>query len=93
MRVRRVAAEQAHAVPSRAYDASAIFDSSILSSARPVQERGDLDDGGGYTPPGSTAQNGFKEVKWYRCHDCDEIIRETHVDSHECEVRSVDYAS
>ena len=36
-------------------------------------------------PEGSTAQNGFKEVRWFRCNDCSEVLRETHLEGHICE--------
>jgi hypothetical protein len=85
VRIRRYAAEQAHAIPARAYDARSIFAPSVTARGALVQDPEGIDDGGGLTPPGSTAQNGFREVKWFRCNTCDVIIRETHLDSHECE--------
>lgn len=87
MRIRRIPAEQAHQVPKRAYYAGNIFDPAITTPNRVVVNEGPIpDDGGGYHPLGSTAQNGFREVKWYRCEFCGELLRETHVEGHKCEV-------
>ena len=36
-------------------------------------------------PPGATAQNGMKEVLFYECRACGEVLRETELDNHECE--------
>jgi hypothetical protein len=83
--VRRVIAEQAHAVPQRAYTPNGLFDRSVTTPGRVTREVSHLDEGGNYTPPGSTAQNGFQEVKWYRCRDCQALVRETHLESHTCE--------
>lgn len=84
MRIRRVQAEQAHAVPVVAYTARDPF-AVRWNPQITVSEDRDIDEGGGWTPPGSNAQNGFKEVKWFRCNECGEILRETHTDSHICE--------
>lgn len=85
MRIRRVIAEQPHAVPERSYDASVIFSRNILRPNPVVEGPSDLDDGGGVVPEGSTAQNKFREVKWFRCNDCNAVVRETHLDGHVCE--------
>lgn len=86
MRINRIAAEQAHAIPARAYYAPSIFAPEVAWRPRIVAGPSDVDDGGTTVPEGSTAQNGFKPVKWFRCNDCGGVVRETHLDSHECEV-------
>jgi hypothetical protein len=35
-------------------------------------------------PPGATAQNGFKEVRFFRCRECELVLRENELDDHEC---------
>lgn len=83
-RVRRIPAEQAHAVPDRAYFPQGPFDRELLIPERVVVNEGGPDDGGTDLPVGSTAQNGFREVKWFRCTNCGALVRETHLESHEC---------
>lgn len=85
MRVRRLRAEQAHWVPSQAYYAPGVFRPEVTAPGEILYSDDEgPDDGGNYTPRGSTAQNGFKEVKWYRCTFCQEVLRETHTDGHDC---------
>lgn len=84
-RIRRIPAEQAHAVPQRAYMPQGPFDRELTITERVVVNERGPDDGGGFTPMGATAQNDFKEVKWYRCTYCGDLIRETHIEGHECE--------
>ncbi len=83
-RIRRIPAEQAHAVPQRAYMPAGPFDRELMINQRVVVNEGGPDDGGGSQPVGSTAQNGFKEVRWYRCTFCEALVRETHLESHVC---------
>lgn len=83
MRIRRISAEQAHAVPARAYDPRNPFE--IRWNPKITYESEDVDDGGQRIPEGSTAQNNFQPVRWFRCNECGGIVRETHLDSHVCE--------
>jgi hypothetical protein len=85
MRIRRIPAEQAHATPHRAYVPAGPFDRELTIPDRVVVAGEGPDDGGGNQPMGSTAQNGFREVKWYRCRDCAALVRETHLENHKCE--------
>lgn len=36
-------------------------------------------------PLGATAQNNFRPLKWYRCYDCHDKVREDELELHECE--------
>ena len=84
MRVRRIPAEQAHETPMRAYSPQGPFDRELTIPER-VQVPGEgPDEGGNYTPMGATAQNGFREIRWFRCTYCGILVRESHLGSHEC---------
>lgn len=83
MRVRRFAAEQAHAVPARAYAPRSPF--AVGWRPEIISDPSGIDDGGQHVPEGSTAQNNFQPVRWFRCNECGGIVRETHLDSHVCE--------
>lgn len=61
------------------------FDRELTIPSRVEVPDSGPDDGGGYHPVGSTAQNQFKEVKWFRCSYCERLVRETHLESHECD--------
>ena len=91
MRVRNIPAEQAHAIPKRAYMPASPFDRELTIPERVQVPTGGPDDGGGYTPMGGTAQNGFKEVKWFRCRDCHALVRESYLEGHQCEELTDEY--
>jgi len=84
MRIRRIPAEQAHAVPKRAYMPQSPWERDLTIPTPVSVPEGGPDDGGNYNHVGATAQTGMKEVKWYRCTYCGELVRDTHLDSHKC---------
>lgn len=78
-------AEQAHAVPSRAYAARGLFDPAITHRDRPVQPDELVDEMGlPLAPPGATAQNGFQEVRYLQCNLCGEVMPEADTPHHAC---------
>jgi hypothetical protein len=79
MRVIQRDAVQAHAVPTRVYEARGPF-----SHWQP-EEILDLPYDPDAFPSGATAQNGMKEVVMYECQKCMAILKETQLDSHVCE--------
>jgi hypothetical protein len=78
MRVIQRDAVQAHAVPSRVYEARGPF-------GRYQPEIVDLPYDPDSFPPGATAQNGMKEIVMYECQQCLTILKETQLDGHVCE--------
>lgn len=78
MRVIQRDAVQAHAVPSRVYEARGPF-------GRWQPEIVDLPYDPDKFPPGATAQNKMTEVVMYQCNRCEAILKETELDSHVCE--------
>lgn len=79
MRVIQRDAVQAHAVPSRVYEARGPF-------ARYQPEIVALPyDPDAFPVPGATAQNGMRGIALYECQDCAAILREEELDQHECE--------
>ena len=83
--IRTVQAEQAHAVPSTAYQRSGLFDPAVTRREHPVMPEYEVDEMGlPVGAPGATAQNGFREVKYLRCSLCGEVMPEDKTDDHDC---------
>lgn len=83
--IRTIYAEQAHAVPSRAYSQRGLFDPAVSRMERPVTRETEVDEMGvPVLGPGATAQNGFREVKYLRCSLCDEVMPEAETADHFC---------
>lgn len=78
MRVIQRDAVQAHAVPTRVYEARGPF-------GRYQPEIVDLPYDPDKFPPGATAQNGMQEVVMYQCNRCEAILTEDQTNSHVCE--------
>lgn len=83
--IRTVQAEQAHAVPSRAYAARGLFDPAVIHRDRPEVPEVEVDEMGmPMAAPGATAQNGFQEVRYLRCNTCGEVMPEADTPHHSC---------
>lgn len=78
MRVIHRDAVQAHAVPSRVYEARGPFG---RYQPEIVEIPYDPDT---FPVSGATAQNGMKGVVLYECQDCMGILTEAELDSHVC---------
>ena len=78
MRVIHVDAVQAHAVPTRVYEARGPF-------SRYQPEIVNIPYDPDKFPRGATAQNGMKEVVLYECQACMTTLKETELDGHVCE--------
>lgn len=77
MRVIRIQAEQAHAVPQQVMQARGPFEryQPTIAALDVMPE----------FPPGATAQNGMTEVALYECQRCGAVVRGDALDSHQCE--------
>ena len=83
MRIQRVTAKQAHYTPDHAYYARGVFDPEITTDPKIIHEYVSQSDGDGVEMPiGSTSQNNFKELNWFRCNGCNTILSEHHVSEH-----------
>lgn len=79
MRVIQRDAVQAHAVPTRVYEARGPF-----GRYQPPEIK-DLPYDPDKFPAGATAQNGMQEITLYECQSCLAILKETQLDGHVCE--------
>lgn len=83
--IRTIQAEQAHAVPNRAYAQRGLFDPSVTRREHPVAPEREVDEMGmPVMAPGATAQNGFQEVRYLRCNLCGEVMPEAETADHFC---------
>lgn len=76
---------QGHYVPSRPYAPRGPFPPELY--AKPGVETDYIpqsDSGEGDLPMGATAQNGWREVKYYRCRACDNVVRDVELEDHAC---------
>ena len=83
MRIQRIETKQAHYTPDHVYYAGNIFPAEIVSSPEIIHEYvSQADSGDVALPVGSTAQNDFKELQWFRCKGCGEILSEHKIADH-----------
>lgn len=84
-RIINVPVYQGHPVPSRPHAPRGPFPQELFARGgvetdyEPQSDSGEPD-----LPPGATAQNGYQEVRFFRCKLCLTVLRETEVDGHEC---------
>ena len=77
-RVTRIQTYQGHRVPDHAYYPSFGFQADTPVVVDTDVQPDDLD-------TGATAQNNFQGVIFYRCQDCEAVVRDDEVESHRCE--------
>lgn len=76
---------QGHPVPDRPHAPRGPFPPELYATHgvetdyEPQSDSGEPD-----LPPGATAQNGYREVRFYRCRTCLGVVREHDLDMHEC---------
>lgn len=86
MRIERVQAKQGHPVPRRAGYAQGPFPPELLAPPEVIVDYVPQPDGGGPAiPDEGTAQNGFKAFRWFRCKECNWVLREDELKGHVCE--------
>jgi hypothetical protein len=91
-RVQRIAAPQAHPIPSHAHMPSGPFPPELTQgdpASEPkmvIEYNPAFPEDGSDMPIGGTAQNKFKADRWLRCVDCFERVKEAETDLHTCEV-------
>lgn len=77
MRVIRLQAEQAHAVPAMVMKPRGPFEKYEPTIV--------VEDHLPEFPPGATAQNGMTEVFLFECSRCEAVVRGDALDAHQCE--------
>lgn len=91
-RITRIPTKQGHPVPSRVMPTQGPFPRDLYSHPPVVTEYEKISGNGGPEIPfGSTAQNNFKPLKWFRCKLCAETIKESDLSSHRCPDKSQSY--
>ena len=76
MKVIRIQATQAHAVPDQVLEARGPF-----ARYEPEIDHTPIKP---WFPPGATAQNNMQEVHFYECNACKAVVREADLDDHQC---------
>lgn len=84
--IRTVETFQGHPVPTRVTRPQGPFPPELFMNAPIVynDEQAFAEDGSNF-PLGATAQNNFTPLKWFRCRDCENRVREDELDLHECD--------
>lgn len=77
-RVTRIDTYQGHRVPQHGYYPNFGFEADTPVE---IHSAGDVDE----APPGATAQNGMRQVLYYECSKCLDIVRENDIPYHRCE--------
>lgn len=86
-RIERIQTKQGHPVPSRSLPTQGPFPREIFTHPPVVENYDQISGNGGPEVPfGSTAQNNFKPLKWFRCKGCSLTIKELDIQYHVCEV-------
>lgn len=80
MRIIRTPAYQGHAVPRTAGRANGPFNPDVLAEPKIVVQEPEAE------PYNANAQNGFLGETLYRCQYCGEVVPESEIDMHYCEV-------
>ena len=87
MYIQRIKTKQGHPVPKTAGYAKGPFppelfeQPEVISNYTPQPDSGDEE-----IPLGATAQNNFKGIRWFRCKTCRDIVPESKLGNHSCEV-------
>lgn len=84
-RITRIPTKQGHPVPSRVMPKQGPFPNELYASAPVNTEYEKISGNGGpEIPLGSTAQNNFKPLKWFRCNLCNDVVKESDLSNHVC---------
>jgi len=85
-RIQKIATKQGHPIPKSLGYAQGPFPPELYRSLPVIEEyEPETGNGGPEIPEGGTAQNGFRELAWYKCRYCLEVISENDIHSHHCE--------
>lgn len=82
MKIERIVTKQVHYVPPSATRPKGPFPPEVLAEPKVSYE---YEREGEEIPVEGTAQNLFKETKWFRCNLCDMLVSESQIEIHICE--------
>ena len=83
MKIERIITRQAHPVPKQAYKPKGPFPPEIFKDPEILTDYVPQSDGGGEEMPvGSTVQNNFQPLNWFKCNGCGAIIPEHQIPDH-----------
>jgi hypothetical protein len=86
MKIEKIVTKQAHSVPSTVTRPKGPFPPEILAESKVIYDYNrQADNGQEDVPIEGTAQNNFKETKWFRCNLCELLIAESQLETHICE--------
>jgi hypothetical protein len=86
LRIIRYETKQGHPVPKSAMAPRGPFPPELFRDPEIITDYVPQSDGGGEEiPEGGTAQNNFRELRWFKCRVCGDIVSEHEVDSHICD--------
>lgn len=86
MKIERIAAVQAHPVPSHAMQPRGPFPPELFRESPIVFDyESAYDEGGDNFEKGATVQNNFKPAKFLRCGECLARVKENETETHVCE--------
>jgi hypothetical protein len=84
-RIQKIATKQGHPTPRSLGYAKGPFPPELYTSPPVVEDyEPETGNGGPEIPDGGTAQNNFRELLWYKCRSCEEIVSERELESHIC---------
>ena len=86
MHIERIKTKQGHPVPKTAHAPKGPFPPELFEQPEVVVDYTPQPDGGEEDMPlGSTAQNDFKPIRWFRCKSCRDLVPEPQLGTHMCE--------
>jgi len=86
MKIETIITKQGHPVPNTVMQPRGPFPPELLEEPKVVYEYDKQAENGGYEVPiEGTAQNDYKEMRWFKCNYCLTVISENHLETHLCE--------
>lgn len=84
-RIQRIPTKQGHPLPKTSARVG-MFPPPELLTSTPVVENyeSETGNGGPEIPDGGTAQNNFSPTRWFKCGNCEQVVAEKDLDSHDC---------
>jgi hypothetical protein len=85
MRIERIITRQGHPIPGKVTQPRGPFPPELLAEPKIIYEYDRQSDSGEEDlPVEGTAQNNFKESKWFSCNACKLVLTESQTETHIC---------
>lgn len=86
MKIEKIVTKQGHPVPNTVMSPRGPFPPELLEEPRVVYDYAKQPENGDHDiPVEGTAQNDYKEMRWFKCNYCGAVISETQLEIHLCE--------